>query len=1473
MSGKWAGIRVFVGLGVCCLAGLVAGCSSSVGSDEEQSASVTTQALTAPAWQANKAYAVGTLASYQGKLYRVVQAHTSLIGWEPPNVPALWSFEGTDTGSNTPTGPSGPNGPLTLDYVTLQADCDARPETCCATGSTPLSLTTGNDTRTFSTSNQCTLALAGADTLTLTGSGKSALNLGSGDDTAFDGPGDDFIWGGLGNDTINGYNGTNLFFGGFGDDTIKAANGTNTVIPGPGRDTVSLGVGNDTVRIFDLCEVAGGETLDGGSGFDTLYSPVPLAELQAKGVTVANFERVIVQNDRCRSQCGDRSGCSYCGDDDDHDGTTNCADQCPLDPAKTKAGICGCSVSELDSDSDGAPNCVDECPTDAKHTFRGMCGCAGAPGVAPAGTFCTDGFAAGAAVCDGAGSCGNPLATAPETGCTPRTLDSHVYWFCPPRSLTDAAARCSASSGRSLVQIDSREENAYTAKFATTASWIGASDRGTEGEWFWRDLAGKDTKKFWTGGGAGKPFKGLYQSWLGGNPGTDDAKDCATISSDGSWSAESCNASHPYICEGAFGASRDPGNGLHHTPVGPVGIIPRWASSSNGGVNASTIPESQCIPLPTDPAAAKALQDKQEAEVKACGDSCGPGSQLSPEQCDALCSGEAKAPPAGSHCTPTGEPLSQLDKIVPNSCTVQNQNCAGTKIDGKATVCGTKVRCLDVTKDAKGVWSDKKCAKDADCPFNVCDPTLKKCINPSLLSACDGKTMDVATCKGECFSDVGCGTLPPPGARIIPEEDGRCAETRFCSPPYTAPLNDPNSFTPSSFDGSKLPDSSQAPPPPYFTDFETPCKLGCAFCTQEQIDKDPECGRAMRHTWCTYDPTNPPGTDQIANVNDGKKGDRGSDSSVIKFTVDPDASLDFNVRPLAFGVSKFDLTAAAAIRAEASFNLLFARGVVEVVDVRGQLEASLCRVSTKDSRLEILGVDFLPALTQSTGAIFDTDEKWAGAADCKKAVDSYVDTVDRAKKALRDAQELITQYNTLKASHRTFSTSFCTTVAGPGMRPTGMPGSCDTETPEQTINQFITYYENQVGQIDGALNNLTQKVLKTSTLTQLLGLPASNGFDFFAPIGTGLNGNETTTIITVQFFIGPVPCLLDVASYVNYGILGGFGANLTPSALISGGGKFAKASAVITPYADAGVTLFVGAGFSVPGLSVRVGIDGGVNLGSLELPATASAGLSLVPEPDTRALPSDLLAVTDGRLLYPRNGSGLLKYNLQFDYSYGVDLTVKDMLDGFVDGSIKVKFLFFSKKWSKRLFSFDSGLQIGPINLIGGGSVNPTTQQPAQRVAEDTKTWKSAYNSLVFAGLRRLDAPAPAELPLTANASFDASKVTQLFYDSQCRCDKGNDPCDRNVDCCDKSLVCFADPAHAGAKTCSACRKVDPTSESCNSNADCCGGGVCDQSKIKVNCHTEESCDSHGLCVGIEKCDEVTPPTKLCHPAPIDSPT
>lgn len=44
-----------------------------------------------PVWAIGADYSVGYRAQYQDELYRCEQAHTSQAGWEPANVPALWT--------------------------------------------------------------------------------------------------------------------------------------------------------------------------------------------------------------------------------------------------------------------------------------------------------------------------------------------------------------------------------------------------------------------------------------------------------------------------------------------------------------------------------------------------------------------------------------------------------------------------------------------------------------------------------------------------------------------------------------------------------------------------------------------------------------------------------------------------------------------------------------------------------------------------------------------------------------------------------------------------------------------------------------------------------------------------------------------------------------------------------------------------------------------------------------------------------------------------------------------------------------------------------------------------------------------------------------------------------------------------------------------------------------------------------------
>lgn len=62
------------------------------------------------AWAPNVTYAVNDTVTYGGSTYKDIQPHTSLLGWEPPNVPALWQVVPGGGGTTDTQAPSAPSG-------------------------------------------------------------------------------------------------------------------------------------------------------------------------------------------------------------------------------------------------------------------------------------------------------------------------------------------------------------------------------------------------------------------------------------------------------------------------------------------------------------------------------------------------------------------------------------------------------------------------------------------------------------------------------------------------------------------------------------------------------------------------------------------------------------------------------------------------------------------------------------------------------------------------------------------------------------------------------------------------------------------------------------------------------------------------------------------------------------------------------------------------------------------------------------------------------------------------------------------------------------------------------------------------------------------------------------------------------------------------------------------------------------------
>ena len=820
--------------------------------------------------------------------------------------------------------------------------------------------------------------------------------------------------------------------------------------------------------------------------------------------------------------------------------------------------------------------------------------------------------------------------------------------------------------------------------------------------------------------------------------------------------------------------------------------------------------------------------------------------------------------------------------ILPPRCGLQTV-CLDLDNDGLPQRCGEP----DLPPCATGECG---CPKGGDCLDDEGNPEPKYCLDSNIANACQtevshndiditqGPSIDRVdannVCAGQCFSRIGCGFNQEELQAVLdPDEIDRCDETQICEGPTFVDDEVAATFTEPEEPviGTEEPEEEEDDPP-YPTDFvEDPCSERNIpeTCKNICITEEPSqgCGRIDdRHPWCT-NLTQTEGA-AVASFEDKRPGQQGADGAPLKFTLEPISDLHFAVGPMPNGAATFWARAAAGVRAAIDFDLLGTTGSVEVVDLKAEISATICRVTTKDSKLEVVGVDFLPQI--ASAAIFDSDEVLAGEGDatfsetCEAGVAAYVDAFDRAKKALRDAQTLLTQYKALPEG-QTFGPGFCEQVAGPGTRPPGMKGACPQE-PHEVINNFVEYYEAQVAALPGAVDALERAVLNGTDLGRALsGAESKSPYQFFVDLGVA--EEESVTLVALQFFIGPIPCLLEISAYADYGIAGGFGAMLKPSSLIGGSGNFAQVGAEVGPYANSGITLFVGAGFNVGPLELSVGVEGGVTLGHITLPAVVSAGLDLERGPErNRVLPPDLVALTNTDQepvqLFPTESS-LQKYSYKFNYQYGVGFQVTDILTGFLNGRMKVKFAFFSKKFKQRIATFDSNISVGPIMLIRGegpGALEDEeeiggSEEYEGEIAEGVTYWNQALETVPFLQLARLKPPPP---DLDEVATLDTTAVREFFYDELCvpPVETGGE-CGRDADCEAEGDVCV--PNGQGVTVCGPPLCL-PSGSACTVNSECCGGESC-----LLNLNGSRTCGQPGCTRAVgQSCLEPDEPTSAC---------
>lgn len=1128
-------------------------------------------------------------------------------------------------------------------------------------------------------------------------------------------------------------------------------------------------------------------------------------------------------------------GCGVADTDWDIDGVPDCIDECARDDQKSEAGICGCFESELDSDDDGVPDCKDECPDDAGQTRAGDCGCPSNP--RPAGESCSDGICAGCFQCDGAGVCGDPEDCSPDPGnCTSLEFGDSTYWFCGADDWLDAANACN-SEGGSLVRIDSAAENTLIQNVIGSQAWIGGNDRTTDGAWLWTNSNGTDGEQFWSGHVNGNPTNFLYSNWMTLTQPT-GFDSCVSIDPvTGQWSGHACGANELYVCE---------------MPGAELIAVPPCLEPEN---RCKYNPALKTCPYRIDPPADDCIElgdlNTQLAELQACEAACNGLAGVALDQCTAAnCTGAATPPGPNDTCA-------AFTDEEANNCRLQALAGSVCGVPDKCGPCTSNADCDGAGGFVCGVYYPD------DCTYEHCDD--------------QGNCTDAGrTCRGVRR----CG-LPVDGC-VAAAEIGYCTETEFC-PWMTATADEvrpDGDIFDDDYDPAFKPDEQFDQPfagpssPEYDVACEDPGGGGCA-----------PTGGDTGHAWCRYDVESDLPSESMDDVKENTSDD---DGGIISFEFTPDLHMTYDSTAGPLGLSRFDVSTGAGFYAAVSLDLPAPGGgtlfgtTFDLLDANLGAAATHCGITT-NGELTIMGENFLPVALDylddnfgtgvrgypgnppNTGVLpefpFSLPET-ATQDECEAYFVKLEDAVHRAKKAFKDAQHLIKNYKaTVAAGMHYEPEEFCEATKAE-FGPMGFDSVVDCGDPSVTVHsviqRYIDYYQTE------ALDRVRRAIANfSSESTQA---PDFDGEDRFRiecdESPDEWKVRESELLASIQFPVGPVPMLLEVEAFVGYGIEAGITVGYDMSGILElaastnspdkeVSAEIGFVGADVTPMASAGITMFLGVGFSVPGIAgVSAGVEGQLTLADISLPIHGRAGIQISSEPSSRGIPEKIADVADSEptmAIHPK------AYRFGVTYRVGAEIRTENILSGRIAARVRISVLFFSKTWRVNILDFPGFCSYDGTGAHPEGCTFTIIDEGGTLAPNPLESpWGLIEMPMPFVNIGPL---LPVSMPGGGPVEVPPSSLPgggQLFYGEECSCVPGaapglppalpadtlaEDRCWQNSECCNAGYVCFPDPANNDLRDCVECRgsghftqatpPVLVLGQSCNRDSDCCAGSVC----------------------------------------------